>query len=82
MLAADRVVQELRGDVRTVGPDQGLPHRVQSELLEEGSIVQRLENGAVQHGPEIDFAGRAVAAPHPDGVVELSPLPPTAATAS
>ena len=59
------MVQMLRGDVRSVRPDQRVPGRVESELAESRNVPQRLKYRANQLRRQVDLSLRAIAKTHP-----------------
>jgi hypothetical protein len=61
----DAGVQELRGEVRTVRPDDGVKLWVKDEGTEVGGVPKRLEDGAIELAGQIDLTARAVAEAEP-----------------
>src|SRR5712692_2778578 len=55
------VVQELRGEVCPVGPDNIVQFRIDPEASENFGILQWFEDGAVQLCRKVDFAFHSVA---------------------
>ena len=61
-------MQKLRREISSVWPDQCLKLGVDGELAERRRISQRLENGSMEFGLQIDLTSRAVAESEPNDV--------------
>jgi hypothetical protein len=57
----DAAVQELRSKIGSARPDERVELGMSTEKLEERHVLERLHDGALPGGGEINFAGRTVA---------------------
>jgi hypothetical protein len=65
----DFFVQELRGEIRTVRPDDRVQLRIEPELPEKSRVLERDEHLTLQLGGEIDLSLGSIREPHQDHVV-------------
>src|SRR5438445_10243734 len=70
---ADVGAEVLWSNVGAVRPTQGVEVWIDSKLLEEFRIVQRLEHRTVQHLREVDRSYRAIAKAEPHGILQDVP---------
>ena len=63
------LMQELRREICSVGPDNRVELRMQANTAKGGEIAERLEDGAVQLAAQVDFASEAITETQPDHVV-------------
>ncbi len=59
-------------EVGTVGPDERVTLRVESNLREKLLITERRKKFSRQHGKKVDDLGRTVGKPHPQRMVAAS----------
>lgn len=65
---ADRFVEELRSEIRSVRPHERVEFRMHGERAEVGWIAQWGEHRAFQGRTQIDLANRTIAKPQPHRV--------------
>jgi hypothetical protein len=58
-------MQELRGKVRTVGPDYSMTFRINLELRKDLRILEWLENWAIELIGEVYLSLRSIVKPDP-----------------